>query len=197
MAVADHLIYAVAWLSFGVFHSILAADSVKARLPFQRSYRLVYNGFALVHFVGVIWCGRMILGSPAALHLSDTDRLAGDAVSVAGIAVIFAALAGYDRRQFLGTAQLADSSTPPDEPLRTGGLHRYVRHPLYSGLFLLVWGQAQTEFGFATALWASVYLIIGSIFEERRLVHRYGQEYDAYRRRVPAFITWRGRVAAD
>jgi len=52
MAAVDHLIYAVAWLSFAVLHSIVAADSVKARLPFGRSYRLIYIAFALLHFAG-------------------------------------------------------------------------------------------------------------------------------------------------
>ena len=47
MAAVDHLIYAVAWLSLSVLHSILAADSVKARLSLGRSYRLIYNAFPL------------------------------------------------------------------------------------------------------------------------------------------------------
>jgi|TARA_Y100000588_G_C13926483_1_gene783794 hypothetical protein len=47
MAAVDHLIYAVACLSLSVLHSILAADSVKARLSFGRSYRLIYNVFPL------------------------------------------------------------------------------------------------------------------------------------------------------
>jgi len=72
-----------------------------------------------------------------------------------------------------------------------------VCHPIYSGLYLSVWGQAQTEFGFATAHWASVYLIVGLIFEEGRLIRRRGDDYETYCRRVPAFIPWRGRVSAD
>ena len=51
-------------------------------------------------------------------------------MSVAWIVVILAALAGYDRWWFVGTAQHADSNTPPDEPLQTSELHRYVRHSL-------------------------------------------------------------------
>jgi len=120
----------------------------------------------------------MILGNAAVLNLPNTIRFVGEAVSVAGIVVLLAALSGYDRRRCLGTAQLADSAEPPDEPLRTGGLHRFVRHPLYSGLYLLVWCQAQTEFGFATALWASVYLVVGLIFEEGRLIRRCGDDYE-------------------
>ena len=74
-------------------------------------------------------------------------------------------------------------------------LHRFIRHPLYSGLFLVLWGHAQTEFALATALWGSVYLVIGAGFEERRLIDRYGDAYRTYRARVPAFVPWRGRAA--
>ena len=119
MAAVDHLIYAVAWLSFSLLHSILAVDGVKARLSFGRSYRLIYNAFAPLHFAGVSWCGQMILGNAAALNLPNTIRFVGEAVSVAGIVVLLAALSGYDRRRCLGTAQLADFAEPPDEPLRT------------------------------------------------------------------------------
>jgi len=69
-----------------------------------------------------------------------------------------------------------------------------VQHPLYSGWFLVLWGQAQTEFTPATAVWGSFYLLIGTAFEERRLIARYGQIYEIYRKRVPAYLPWRGRV---
>lgn len=57
--------------------------------------------------------------------------------------------------------------------------------------------HAQTEFALATAVWGSVYLLIGALYEERRLADRYGDAYVEYRRRVPAFIPWRGRVREE
>jgi len=59
-------------------------------------------------------------------------------------------------------------------------LHRFVRHPLYSAAFLILWG--------------SVYLVVGSHFEERFLERLYGDAYADYRRRVPAFVPWKGRA---
>ena len=43
----------------------------------------------------------------------------------------------------------------------------------------------------ATALWASLYLIAGSRFEERDLLRRFGADYAAYRDRVPGLVPWR------
>ncbi len=109
--------------------------------------------------------------------------------------MIGVALLGYDRGRFLGATQLRQPDAAQDEDLRIGGLHRYVRHPLYSGLFLVLWGHAQSEFALTTVIWASVYLLIGTYFEERRLLDRYGDAYRSYSAVTPAYIPWRGRAS--
>ena len=165
---------------------MLAADSVKTRFPLGAYY--------LLHIGIVWWLGRYWLAEAPPLGISPVPGLIGDAATVLGVAVIGVALLGYDRGRFLGTTQIRSPGGEADEALKTGGLHRYVRHPLYSGVFLVLWGHAQTEFSLATAVWGSIYLLIGAMYEERRLIGRYGEAYVAYRRRVPAFIPWRGRV---
>jgi len=184
----------LAWASFGLLHSVLAADSIKNRLAFGRYHRLVYNGFALAHLGIVWWLGRIWLAGAPPLGVPSTAALVGDGATLLGLGIIAVALTGYDRGRFLGTTQIRSLGDEPDEDLKTGGLLRYVRHPLYSGLFLVLWGHAQTEFSLATAVWGSVYLLIGAMYEERRLADRYGDAYVEYRRRVPAFIPWRGRA---
>ena len=195
----DHLWYGIGWLSFGVLHSVLAGAAVKARLQrwTGRFYRLIYNAIATVHIAGVWLLGRHLFGTAPPFDLPRAATLAGDGLAVVGLVVIGVALLGYDRGRFLGTAQVFGPETAEDESLRTDGLHRYVRHPLYSGAFLVLWGQAQNEFGLATALWGSLYLVIGTMFEERRLVRLYGRTYREYRAKVPAFIPWRGRLNLD
>ncbi len=192
-----HVWYALAWLSFGLLHSVLAARSVKDGIgrALGRYYRLAYNGFAVLH-LGAVWgFGRHVFRDAPPLGLPDALQFAGDAAFVAGLVVLAAGVRDYDGGRFLGLTQLRAPDAPEDEPLRIGGLHRYVRHPLYSGAFLVLWGHAQTEFALATAVWGSLYLLIGTKFEERRLVALYGTAYSAYRKRVPAFIPWKGRVA--
>jgi len=186
--------YGLAWASFGALHSALAAESVKAALGLGRYSRLAYNGFAALHLGVIWWLGKFWLSDAAPLGLAPAVGTIGDGVTVFGLVVIAVALMGYDRGRFLGTTQLRAPEAAEDENLRIDGLHRFVRHPLYSGLFLVLWGHAQTEFALATALWGSVYLVIGAGFEERRLIDRYGTAYRTYRARVPAFVPWRGRV---
>lgn len=196
MTLSEHLIYAVLWLLFGAGHSVLASETAKrlTRALFGRQERLAYNLVAVVHFVATVAAGRYLLGGSAAEPFDLPPLVQGGmgAALVAGAGLILLALRHYDLRRFAGTAPVPAGAVP--EPLHTDGLHRYVRHPLYSGAFLLLLGGATDPFGLATCLWASLYLVIGTWFEERRLISLYGDAYRRYRAAVPAFIPWRGRA---
>lgn len=197
---AGHLAYAVAWLSFGALHSLLARQSVKARLrPLLGPwYRFAYNGLSVVHLAFVWGIGWLALGGAGAFDLPGWARgllLAGE---IAGWLLMVAALVGYDLGRMGGMSQIRHHrlgiTAPEDEPLRTDGLHRFVRHPIYSAGFLILWGRVGNEFELATAVWGSLYLAIGALFEERWLLDLYGTAYADYRRQVPAFVPWRGRA---
>ena len=71
----------------------------------------------------------------------------------------------------------------------TGGLHRYVRHPLYStSLVFLYLISPMTVNRLALVASFNVYFFIGSIFEEGKLVREFGQAYQIYQRRVPRLV---------
>lgn len=198
MTALDHLLYAVLWLSFAGLHSVLAGAGVKRRCRrwLGASYRLVYNLVAVAHLAAVWGVGRFVLADGLTPH----DRplwlaVAMTALALAGLLVLLIALRGYDLGRFAGTAQLRDPSLAVEEshpePLRVDGLNRYVRHPIYSGALMLLWGGVTDEFALATAAWASLYFVIGSRFEERRLTALYGEPYRVYRARVPGLVPWR------
>lgn len=101
------------------------------------------------------------------------------------------ALIKYDIGRFAGVTQLFTGeqlSSESNEPLQIGGLNRWVRHPLYTGAFLMLWGGAINSFELWTAIWGSVYLVIGTLFEERKLVRIYGHEYRQYQQQVPRYF---------
>lgn len=197
---AAHLIYALAWGSFGVGHSLLAGMRAKGMLmpALGAWYRLAYNLFAALH-IGAVWLlGNWLLGDALPFPLPGTVRTALTVLSIFGVIVLLVALRGYDLGRLAGTTQIRNHrrgiDEPEDEPLRTDGMHAYVRHPLYAGAYLILWGHAQEPFALATAIWASAYLAIGTWFEERRLLELYGRDYQRYREKVPAVFPWRGKV---
>lgn len=193
-----HLIYALGWLSFGLVHSVLTT-TVKQRLApvFGAGYRLAYNLFAVLH-IGAVWVfGKTMLNAqPFALETGIEPALTG--MRWLGIAVLLLALREYDLGRFSGLSQLRarrqNQPDPGDEGLITQGLHQFVRHPLYLGAHLILWGGAVTGFGLATAVWGSLYLLIGARHEESALLALYGEAYGDYKRRVPGIIPWKGKA---
>ena len=199
MSYFDTGIYALLWLIFGVVHSALASTSAKRILHplFGRSYRLSYNLFSALHIGLILVAGQLWLGSNSTNFILagnlDTLILASRWV---GVGIILAALTQYDLGRFGGLTQLRQDrhSSDDEEPLHLTGMHRYVRHPLYLGGYLYLWGGAVDEFGLQTAIWGSLYLFIGTWFEERKLISLYGRHYVEYRQKVPAILPIRGRA---
>ena len=198
-----HLIYALGWLSFGAVHSVLAGPGAKHRLNalFGDYYRLSYNLFAVLH-IGAVWVfgQRTLDATPFALEPGIETALT--AIRGLGVLVLILALREYDLGLFSGLKQIragkqgaaTNGDEDGDEPLVTDGLHRFVRHPLYLGVIMILWGGAVSDFGLATAVWGSLYLFIGARHEERSLSALYGEAYADYKRRVPAVIPWKGKV---
>ena len=201
MTFTNHVIYALLWLSFGVVHSVLASATVKTSLAnlLGAGYRLAYNIFAALHIGAIMAVGKLYLASGAEHYaFAGIPAMALNAALVLGVLVLIASVLEYDLGRFSGMAQLRAARSgeylTEDEPLILGGLHQYVRHPIYSGAFLVLFGGAWDEFSLATAIWGSLYLVIGTWFEERKLVTLYGNAYRVYRSQVPAFFPWKGKV---
>jgi protein-S-isoprenylcysteine O-methyltransferase Ste14 len=64
-----------------------------------------------------------------------------------------------------------------------------VRHPLYLGCsLLLAFHPVQTRSSAATAAAVIAYFYIGTFFEERRMIRKFGGAYREYQQRVPRFL---------
>jgi len=150
----------------------------------------MYNLFATLHILICLGAGWYWYRDAAPIVLPAYVSWIQILLLMAGMVVLVYSLKQYDLGLFSGAKQVKDK-TLADEKLQTGGVHRFVRHPLYSGLFLLLWGMASSAFGFATAIWGSLYLVLGTMSEERKLISQYGAEYERYRKTVPAFVPWK------
>ncbi len=132
--------YAVAWLVFGLVHSLSSREPAKAvlRQLAGRTMRLWWNGLAVAELAAVLAVGHVATIS------SPLDRpfwlmaLQG-ALAAAGVVVLAMAARSYDMRRFLGLRQLG-GDTDDEEPFRADGLLSYVRHPLYLGTLLILTG---------------------------------------------------------
>jgi protein-S-isoprenylcysteine O-methyltransferase Ste14 len=186
---------------YGVVHSWLASQRMKdwARRTFGRSserwYRLVYNllaGLALLPLLPMlVWLpDRTLYLLPMPwLWLALLGQL------VAALGILYG-LWQTNIWHFLGLCQLFGWDVTRQDcqpPLVVRGLYRWVRHPLYFLGLVLIWLTPQMTVN-RLALFAvfSVYLYVGTLFEERRLLAEFGDAYRAYQRQVPRLIPWRG-----
>ncbi len=80
-----------------------------------------------------------------------------------------------------------------DEPeagkLNRKGLYKYMRHPTYTfAAFFLIASPLMTINLLYLIFMILLYFGIGTVFEERNLIHRFGDEYRNYQNEVPRFI---------
>ena len=79
-------------------------------------------------------------------------------------------------------------------PLTIRGPYRWVRHPLYLFVLVMIWSCPDLTFDrlLFNVLW-TVWIYIGAMLEERDLVADFGEAYREYKRKVPMLIPWRIR----
>jgi protein-S-isoprenylcysteine O-methyltransferase Ste14 len=84
------------------------------------------------------------------------------------------------------------SATQLPSPIVIGGPYRWVRHPLYLTILLMIWSHPDlTADRLLFNVLFSVWIIAGTVLEERDLVGVYGDEYRKYQLSVPMLIPYR------
>jgi len=178
------------WLSgllFAIGHSLLASHPCK-RWAYghglrEPRYRLVYSILALLATGIWVFYVHQLSDTP----LYQTGGLVLTvlvAVQILGLAIVLAAFQPIDGLAFLGLRRAGKGN----DPFIERGIYRWLRHPMYAGFMLILLAMPkQTWNGLYFAMAICAYFIIGSRFEEARMVAEHSS-YAEYRRRVPAFL---------
>jgi protein-S-isoprenylcysteine O-methyltransferase Ste14 len=184
----------LAFALYAILHSLLASLWAKGKSRAllgslsDRAYRLTYNLFAGISFLPVLWIMAANPGSTL-YRISWPWLLLSTVLQLTGAAIILGGMLQTDVWHFLGLRQLTQNTPSAESPLIITGLYRYMRHPLYTGGLLLIWFTPQmTTSLLAFNVAATIYLYVGSIFEERRLVAAFGEQYERYQQQVPRFF---------
>ena len=160
-------------------HSSAHSPSASDR---RTAWLLVLGQFVLLALIVLLPRGTLWTLSVAVDHATQI-------AAAAGIVLMVVAATALGRG--LTAAPLPNSYAE----LRTGGLYRFVRHPIYSGLLLLAVALTVTSGSLwtSTACVALVTLINAKArWEERHLAERF-PDYAAYAARTPRFIPGLGR----
>jgi protein-S-isoprenylcysteine O-methyltransferase Ste14 len=72
------------------------------------------------------------------------------------------------------------------------GAYRWVRHPLYLVVLLMIWSYPVLTVDrlLFNLLW-TIWIVVGAVLEERDLVADFGDDYREYQRKVPMLVPTR------
>jgi methanethiol S-methyltransferase len=181
--VSDVVLFSIFALHHSVFARSGMRDAIQRRWP--RLERSLY-----------IWAASLLLIVTCALW----RPVAGDVWLVYGWPAIFLRLlhfggivlavmsaAAIDIWELSGVKQISNASKDPafGNEFTTTGPYGVVRHPIYSGWFLLVFAvphMTMTRLVFAIV--SSVYVLIAIPFEERSLLASSAGAYERYKQKV-------------
>jgi protein-S-isoprenylcysteine O-methyltransferase Ste14 len=183
------IIIIVIW---GIVHSWMASlgfkDFLRSRLGdgFMKYYRLLYNIFSVVSILPVLYL-MLVLPDQNLYQVPSPWSYLMRMGQLISILLLLAAVLQTDALSFAGLRQLLEEEQKTD--LVTSGFYRYVRHPLYTFGLLILWlTPAMTVNTFIVYVSLTIYLLLGAIFEERKLMREFGQQYAAYKSRTPMLI---------
>jgi protein-S-isoprenylcysteine O-methyltransferase Ste14 len=169
---------------FALHHSLLArtgAKRVVVAMVGPRLERSAYVWIASLIYIAVWWWWRDLPGQ--VYRHTGVIALGHWAIVVAGFGVTLAAARLIDPLDLAGVHQVTDFKA--DSGLEVSGPYHLVRHPIYLGWLLIVFGgpdMTWTRLEFAIV--SSAYLVLAVPFEERSLVDAFGDTYRAYQRQV-------------
>ena len=182
------------WLIYYGLHSLLAASSLKKNIqqkvpqyfPF---YRITYSSFFFITLVGILFY-QWRMDSPRLFTSNILSYGIGIPAAFTGLTIM-----GFCIRKYFynlsGVAVFYQKSQSKNTTLELGGLHRYMRHPLYSGTLLFAWALVMLFPFWSYLIMAALmtlYVLVGIQLEEKKLLAEFGEPYRNYRARTAMLI---------
>jgi protein-S-isoprenylcysteine O-methyltransferase Ste14 len=174
---------------FALHHSLFARPFVKRAVVrfvppwFERS---LYTWTASILFAAVVLAWQPVGGLLYAVP--GWWRWTGYVAQAVGILLTIRGSSALDVLDLAGIRSVLDARqhlAPRHVPIETTGVYALVRHPLYFGWALFVFGApVMTGTRAVFAVISTLYLAIAIPFEERALIRVFGDAYRAYQRRT-------------
>lgn len=189
--ILNHTILAILWIVYCVLHSILASEWLKRKLRQRMKnykwYRLWYTLFSFVFLVALLYY-QVKMPTVELFYRNNLVLLAGFVLSASGLGLMLICI----RKYFMSLSGLKSLIVETySNELQITGIHKYIRHPLYLGTFMFIWGLLLL-FPYLSLLIANViitvYTLIGIELEEQKLIAEFGEHYKNYQKSVPRLL---------
>ena len=182
------------WVIFGLYW-FASWSSVKSTR--ETKGRLAGNWHGILLLIGGLFLSNLpFLAKVGVSSSSLTILLIPSSIVIEVVIIVFAVtgliIALIARRTLAGNWSRA-VAFKEDHELITTGLYHYVRHPIYTGIFLMILATALSV-GTLSAGIGFVIIVLGLCFklraEEELLMKHFPKEYSAYRDRTKALIPY-------
>lgn len=197
--VSTYVGVALAWSAYLALHSamisITVTDYLRSALGDRfRFYRLFFNTVAIVTLIPVVRYSTSVKGEMLCAWDGPLVFVRWMLVAL-GVAIFVAGSLRYDMLQFFGLRQLRAGSAQTlinsSGALDESGILGLIRHPYYTATILLFWARDIDTARLVVNVIVTVYVVIGTWLEERKLVLELGDPYRDYQTRVSMFVPWK------
>ena len=186
---SKHLIlFLITTLFYGA-HSLLLHPPFKRFIINKLSlnlkiYRIAYNVFSTLFLLMIFLYSQTIRDQ---VFIDSTYiKLLALLFFFGGILLLYKSFKRYDLKEFIGLR--AESENTLQDTLVVDGLHKLVRHPVYTATIFILLGYFLYSPTYKSAiimLTSYIYLPLGILLEERKLTDKFGESYLKYKSKVP------------
>jgi methanethiol S-methyltransferase len=193
----DYVFIASLWILYCALHSYLISigfTNLMIRLlrNYYAFYRLIYILISLILLIPLIkYTGQadttIIITYEYPLSIVRYALIAGSLVMF-----FYAFFFNYDSLSFFGIRQILNfkKAKNPDSStdIRKNGLLGVIRHPMYLALIIYLWCQTFRMMDIVVNSVLTLYVVVGTVLEEKKLVSEYGDQYIKYQQEVPMLL---------
>lgn len=192
-----YLLVVLFWTGYVSLHSFLISTrftNLMTRLlkDYYAFYRLFYVLISLILIIPIINYTSQLDDTVIIVYEPPFSVIRYILISGSLLMFFWAFFFDYDSLSFWGIRQILNfrkvKRTSASGGIKRSGLLGIIRHPMYLALIIYLWCQTFRVVDIVTNTLLTVYVIIGTILEEKKLVLEFGEEYLRYQQEVPMLI---------
>ncbi len=194
-----YMLLAALWLAWCAVHSLLIAPTVVRRLQEgfpqgRRYYRLMFNIISILTFIPIVGY-TLTFQADYLFRWEGLLRIPQAFAILTGVSLVIAGALKYDFKELAGFSQImrkdACSTIGVDCELNTTGVLQLIRHPWYTAVIILLWARDLDPAAIIINSVLTIYVVIGTFLEERKLTAEFGRAYRDYQEEVSMFLPFK------
>jgi methanethiol S-methyltransferase len=201
-----YLLIASLWAAYCALHSYLISIRFTERMNqlfknYYAFYRLFYVTISIVLFIPLSRLTAHLDPQVVVMYSFPFSVIRYTLQSGSLLMFFWAFFVDYDCLSFFGIRQIVDfgktQKTDPAQKIKKAGLLSITRHPMYFALIIYLWCHTFRVMDVVVNTVLTIYVLIGTKLEEKKLVLEFGEAYVRYQHEVPMLIPFIKPVSVD